>query len=323
MQNLLVSIIIPVYKVEPYIVSCIDSVLRQTYRNLEVILVDDCTPDHSMELAKECIEQSPLSKDLSFIYLKHERNRGLSAARNTGIDSATGEYVYFLDSDDEITENCIQLMTKCIEDYPKTELVCAGAKVNKDLEWFSFKKKTLPNYSEDKNWINRALLQRSTLLMTAWNKLISREFLLSNKLYFIEGVIHEDDIWNFDIAKHVSRLAVCRHDTYLYKIRDGSITSDLSKTYRNRMILLNYFVHHITDPYRSRQISFIFHFIKIHYPCGIPEDLRNDMNCVVNKMIKESRNTQKYALWVYYHIPMCILCHTIILKYVEKIIGEV
>ena len=59
MQSILVSIIIPIYKVEPYVVRCIDSVLRQTYRNLEVILVDDCTPDRSIELAKGCIEQSP------------------------------------------------------------------------------------------------------------------------------------------------------------------------------------------------------------------------------------------------------------------------
>jgi glycosyltransferase involved in cell wall biosynthesis len=95
-EEMKVSIIIPVYKVEAYIVRCIESVLRQTYRNLEVILVDDCTPDRSVELAKEYIEQSPLSKDLQFVYLKHDHNRGLSAARNTGMDAATGEYIYFL-----------------------------------------------------------------------------------------------------------------------------------------------------------------------------------------------------------------------------------
>ena len=88
----LVSIIIPVYKVEPYIIKCIDSVLHQNYRFMEVILVDDRTPDHSMQMAIDYIEQSKLSHDIHFKYVKHDCNRGLSAARNTGIDAATGEY---------------------------------------------------------------------------------------------------------------------------------------------------------------------------------------------------------------------------------------
>ena len=111
----LVSIIIPIYNVEKYIVRCIDSVLNQTYRNIEVILVDDCTPDRSMDMAREYIEQSLLSEDLDFVYLKHDHNRGLSAARNTGMYAATGDYVYFLDSDDKITEDCIGVLTKPLE----------------------------------------------------------------------------------------------------------------------------------------------------------------------------------------------------------------
>ena len=99
-----ISIIIPIYNVEPYIIRCVDSVLRQTYRQLEIILVDDCSPDHSMEIARKHIEASTSSKGLKFKYIKHEKNRGLSAARNSGLDAATGEYIYFLDSDDEITE---------------------------------------------------------------------------------------------------------------------------------------------------------------------------------------------------------------------------
>ena len=74
-----VSIIIPIYKVEPYILRCVDSVLCQTYRQLEIILVNDCSPDRSMEMAIEHIEASPQSKDLSFIYLSHEKNLGQAA----------------------------------------------------------------------------------------------------------------------------------------------------------------------------------------------------------------------------------------------------
>ena len=96
-----VSIIIPIYKVESYIERCITSVLRQTYRNLEVILVDDCTPDSSMEIAKAVINENQ-NCGMNFVFLKHDHNFGLSAARNTGINAATGDYLFFLDSDDEL-----------------------------------------------------------------------------------------------------------------------------------------------------------------------------------------------------------------------------
>lgn len=214
---------------------CIDSVLRQTYRNLEVILVDDCTPDRSMELAHEHIEQSPLSKDLSFRYLKHDHNRGLSAARNSGIREAKGDWLYFLDSDDYIIPTCISLMMECVEKYPDVEMVYAGARATKEgYDYFSFEKKELPDYSTDRNWINRTLLLQTVLVMTAWNKLACRTFVINNNLYFVEGIVHEDDIWNFDIAKHVSKIAVCKYDTYIYVIREGSIMADASQNYNRR-----------------------------------------------------------------------------------------
>ena len=106
-----VSIIIPVYNVEPYIERCIESVLCQTYRELEVILVDDSSPDCSMDLARKCIDNSNRNK-LDIIHLRHDHNLGLSAARNTGIEAATGDYLFFLDSDDWITDNCISLLVQ-------------------------------------------------------------------------------------------------------------------------------------------------------------------------------------------------------------------
>ena len=323
MQNILVSIIIPIYNVEAYIVRCLDSVLHQTYRHLEVILVDDCTPDRSMQIAREHIEQSPQSKDLRFVYLKHDHNRGLSAARNTGIDAATGDYLFFLDSDDEIISDCLRWMVDCVINHPDSELICAGAKVTIGLDWFSFEKKCLPEYSDDINWINQALLQRSTLLMTAWNKLVRRSFVISNKLYFLEGVIHEDDIWNFDLSKRVSKLAVCKHDTYIYNLREGSIMSDMSHRNHNRMVLLKYFVNHITDPYRKRQVTFVHHFIKVHFPNGTPIELKKDMSSVVSKMISESRGKQRIALWAYYHIPFRFLYHLHVMNWITEAIGNV
>jgi glycosyltransferase involved in cell wall biosynthesis len=218
-----ISIIIPVYKVEPYIVRCVESVLCQTYRNLEVILVDDCSPDRSIELAKECIERSPLSNALSFIFLRHEYNRGLSAARNTGLDAATGEYVYFLDSDDEITEDCITTLTTPIRGYPydfvignyKTtgcDQVFPQLLINGRIEGV---RKIAYSYSKEE-WY-----------CMAFNKLCNTDFLKRNQLYFKEGLIHEDELWSALLACSAETMCSIRNKaTYIYHIRKHSITTN-------------------------------------------------------------------------------------------------
>lgn len=264
-----VSIIIPVYKVEPYIERCIKSVLGQTYRKLEVILVDDCSPDHSMEIAEKCIKES-CNNDLEIKCLMHEHNGGLSAARNTGIEAAKGEYIFFIDSDDYIISECIELLVESADNYPDVEVIYVGAKtIGSNSLPLSIKNKTLPNYSEDRNWINRALLQGNVFHVMAWNKLVQRSFVMEHHLFF-ERVRHEDDVWNWEMAKHVQKIAVCKHDTYVYMIHDGGIMSelerDLPRMYLGRIAMLKYFVNHITDPFRKRQISCIRNYIRIVFP---------------------------------------------------------
>ena len=107
-----VSIIIPIYKVEQFIEDCLRSVYNQSYKNLEIILVDDCTPDDSMLIARNFVSKKELPKGMEIKFLSHKKNRGLSAARNTGIDAATGDYIYFLDSDDELSPDCISLLAE-------------------------------------------------------------------------------------------------------------------------------------------------------------------------------------------------------------------
>ena len=95
-----VSIIIPIYNVEKYVAECINSVISQTYDHskIECIIVDDCTPDNSMVIVNEIIRK--YNGEMTFVICRHEHNQGVSAVRNTGIEVATGEYIYFIDSDD-------------------------------------------------------------------------------------------------------------------------------------------------------------------------------------------------------------------------------
>ena len=101
-----ISIVVPVYNVAPYVADCFRSIARQTWQGpLECVFVDDCGTDNSMSVVEHCIDD--YSGPIDFRIVRHEHNRGLSAARNSGISAATGEYVYFLDSDDELSSDCI------------------------------------------------------------------------------------------------------------------------------------------------------------------------------------------------------------------------
>lgn len=117
-----VSIIVPVYQVAPYIEACLKSVMQQTYRgSMECLLIDDCGTDDSIAIAERLT--ATYDGPVRFQVLHHERNMGLSASRNTGLAQAEGEFIFFLDSDDEISHDCIELLMRKVEEDDTVELV--------------------------------------------------------------------------------------------------------------------------------------------------------------------------------------------------------
>jgi glycosyltransferase involved in cell wall biosynthesis len=117
----MVSVIVPVYQVSDYVERCIRSVMAQTYTDIECIIVDDATRDDSIDKCEALIKE--YDGPIQFRIIHHEQNRGLSVARNTGFDAANGEYVYFLDSDDYITPDCIEKLVSVVKDDPTIEMV--------------------------------------------------------------------------------------------------------------------------------------------------------------------------------------------------------
>ena len=222
-----ISIIIPVYNVATYIERCLDSVIAQTYPDIECILVDDCGTDDSMEIAGEKIEH--YSGPIEFKTVRHEKNRGLSAARNTGTDIATGEYVYYLDSDDLILPDTLELMAKPLE-TDRLDFVVGNYASGGDGMCFE---PLHPPYR--KSYLNREILgsylSRQWYMM-AWNKLVRREFLLEMGLMFEEGLLHEDKLWSFKLACHARSMGVVPAITYVYTLRQGSI---MAKPNRERL----------------------------------------------------------------------------------------
>lgn len=217
-----ISIIIPVYNVEPYITDCLQSVMRQTYQGpLECILVDDCGVDKSMAIAEKLI--AGYDGPIEFKILHHERNRGLSAARNTGMGAATGEYVYFLDSDDWISDDCIEKLIKPLQ-KERFDIVVGDYEMVGQLPYFL--ELSYPEGAYYEKGISKTFCNRGVYVM-AWNKLYRKDFLVKNQLLFEEGKVHEDDILVFELSCIEKSFYVVKSVTYYYRIRENSIvTSD-------------------------------------------------------------------------------------------------
>lgn len=266
---MLISIIVPIYNVAPYVEQCLQSVASQTYQGaMECILVDDCGTDDSMTICERFVAQ--YDGPIYFRILHHEHNRGLSAARNTGIDAAKGEYIYFLDSDDWIYPECLELMVNCAIKYPKSQIVFAGANVSSGYRsWCDYEHKQFPEFSDDCDWLQLSMLKRKVFGMTAWNKLLSHDFLLRNNLRFIEGLIHEDEIWNFDLSKHVQAAAFVLHNTYYYNVRPNSIvTNGSDNVHLNRLYTIwNLMIARVSNDNKNYQIQGIYKYIydETHY----------------------------------------------------------
>lgn len=221
-----ISIIVPMYQVEQYLAICLKSITDQTMTDgVECILVDDCGSDRSLFIAKDFIEH--YQGNVLFRIVEREKNGGLSAARNSGIDVASGEYVYFLDSDDEITPNCLEIMWSLVEKYGKVNLV-QGAFFEDEKYANSISNIKFPEFCTCQAEIKPFLLQYLGDIVGAQSRLIKLSFLKEHHLYFEEGIIHEDNLWTFFLSKYVRTMAYCDVCTYYHRYNPNSITGNVN-----------------------------------------------------------------------------------------------
>ena len=192
---------------------------------VECILVDDCGSDRSLFIAKDFIEH--YQGNVLFRIVEREKNGGLSAARNSGIDVASGEYVYFLDSDDEITPNCLEIMWSLVEKYGKVNLV-QGAFFEDEKYANSISNIKFPEFCTCQAEIKTFLLQYLGDIVGAQSRLINLSFLKEHHLYFEEGIIHEDNLWTFFLSKYVRTMAYCDVCTYYHRYNPNSITGNVN-----------------------------------------------------------------------------------------------
>ncbi|MFW5886132.1 MAG: glycosyltransferase family 2 protein [Bacteroidota bacterium] len=259
-----VSIIVPVYNVEKYIQRCLDSIKNQTYRNIECIFVDDCSPDNCFAIIEQQI--AAYKGSIDFKILRHIQNKGLSGARNTGTLAATGEYIYYLDSDDEITQDCIEALVKLVKKYPGVEMVQGNTKTipQPGNDWRNIKYKNFSEFINNSLWIKKHCFTNPRIPVNAWNKLIKKEFLFKNDLFFKEGIIHEDEHWMFFVAKKIQSIAFTEKYCYIHYIIQGSImqTGNNYKSLYSMLYILNDFSLNVDTSISKTQRKYILFLIK-------------------------------------------------------------
>lgn len=215
----LISVIIPVYKVEKYLRQCVDSILAQTYSELEIILVDDGSPDNCGII---CDEYALKDKRIKVI---HQENMGLSAARNTGIDASHGDYLCFIDSDDVVTPEYCQVLYDLLKNNDYDFSVCGTCRFEDGFEPLP----TMINL-ENKVWKSNEFLKEQLNKRSefgVWNKLYRRS--VFSKMRFAEGRLNEDVIWSGDLAINTTNCIQTKSQHYCYRQRDNGIVGKQSK----------------------------------------------------------------------------------------------
>ncbi len=222
-----VSVIIPIFNVEPYLQACLDSVLGQTLRNIEVICVDDCSPDDSARVVRRCA-----AGDTRIRLLTHPANRGLAAARNSGLRSATGHYVTFMDSDDLYASAEALEHLYCMAGADAADEVIGGI-VKWDPESGEMNRDWHERYLGDEVRARRLFeLPELRANVIAVNKLLRREFLQAHDIRFNELIRkHEDNPFSIQAHALAERISITPLTTYQYRqVGATSITGTTRKS---------------------------------------------------------------------------------------------
>lgn len=231
----LISVVVPIYNVEPYLRDCLESILNQSYRKIELILVNDGSTDKSGDI---CGEYKRLD---SRIRLIHQENAGLSAARNRGIDEASGEYICFVDSDDMLMPEALERLYELCKRENADISQCSVMKCGEHESLLTIKKRAEEElfssyYGETcgREELERERLYSGTeklraffiygsIRVEAWAKLYKRDIFIKTGIRYPVGKIHEDEFIIHELMGNAGNIAVSEYKGYVYRSRQGSI----------------------------------------------------------------------------------------------------
>ena len=307
----LISIIIPVYNVEEYIKECLDSLLNQTYKNIEIIIVDDGSKDGSGNICDE------YAKKDNRIKVIHKENGGVSKARNVGLDIATGKYITFLDSDDYLFKEGIEaLYNLCIEN--QADISIAGVQ---DVENGKETRKN-PEFHcvFDREGVLKAFLEERFFQCVIWAKMYKRG-LIGNERFNEDITIAEDFEFLHRVLKKVNKVAL---DTskmvYYYRVRVGSLMRQkYNKKFENEILLAENVLEDVKTNFPKIEDSAIRRYQRIIISCIGKYFKENDEIDGVKHLVKDLK---KYPLKIelFLRIKMFLLLHA---RWLFKIIYKI
>ncbi|WP_154055693.1 glycosyltransferase family 2 protein [Bifidobacterium bifidum] len=252
----LVSVIIPVYKVKEYLDTCVKSIVGQTYRNLQIVLVDDGSPDSCPMLCDEWA-----SRD-SRISVVHKRNGGLGSARNAGMKVSTGEYIWFVDSDDFVDLNVLEQVVSAAQRNQSDIIIFSNTNdLYADGKYSMIGENPVIEFTANDNDEFKDVFGRLTdayLAIPAWNKLYRRAFLQEHDAWFNESVnVAEDQIFNIALYPHARKVSGVVVRGYHYVLRPGSLSSNTfnPKTLESRLRAYR-LVHDVLSDWNPDALNF-------------------------------------------------------------------
>lgn len=277
-----VSFILPIYNVEKYLSECVESILVQTYRDFEILLVDDGSPDNCPALCDEWAKKDSRIKAL------HKSNGGLSDARNYGLQHAQGDYVVFVDSDDFwVKRDCLQRLMNVVDAHPECDFIgfnCSYYYSDSKTfnKWVAYDESL--SKPTDKDAVLCSLVASGTFPMSACLKIIKRKSLLDIGLRFIKGTIAEDIPWFIDLLDGAKSCMFVNQYIYAYRQNvAGSITaSGNPKSTRDLFAIVRNEIKKIGNRRMSKKAkdalySFLAYEFCILLTSDMPQEMKSEL----------------------------------------------
>jgi len=277
-----VSVIIPVYNVEKYLERCLNSVINQTYSNLEIVLVNDGSTDNSKDICDKYEKQDKRVK------LINKPNGGLGSARNKGISESTGEYILFLDSDDYIDLTAIEKMMHYAEEY---DIVCCGFdRISEETK--KIYSKELIEFPMEEIFIENSIMETAFLNPASWGKLIKKS-LIKNMEFSNNKKSIEDILFYLELVPKVKKIKIVKEILWHYMVRENSLIMSINeeKTRLFETELLTIKDKYILNCYDDKIMNYLTLEVFIHNCISIPSRIYNNKDVNIKEYIK---HTKKY-----------------------------
>lgn len=301
----LLSIVVPVYDVEQYLPRCIDSILKQSFTDFELILVNDGSPDNCPIICDEYADKDDRIKVI------HKENGGLSDARNTGINKARGKYISFIDSDDFIVENAYEVLISQAE-INSLDIITGNA-----LNYYSeenirlkTRKRSFESVLNGRSFLKKSY-DEGAMVHCVVSSIYSSALIKDNNLFFKKGILHEDNLWTPQVFLKAERVMYYDIDFYMHFQREGSITKSKDKT-KNGIDLMNicYELEEIYKTIQEEDIRAILYDVLVSTylrAVCIGNLTRKEYKCIVNRSFvvgKSYRIKNKIKAAIFFASPM-------------------